>query len=242
MPILLPLQMPSVPEGFCNTLGADWVQQILNAIAAGGVAVLDSGATQGTIILNQEATPNPDQRNYLWRIPGWSTNPLHGIIFEYNGGAWIAPHPIPPASLVRQWFEGDATDLDTYDGGSAGAVGDNSGPMWAIDPNYAGRSPMGAGAIPGSDPAKTLAVGENYGEGSHVLTVDELATHHHAITVLSTDNVTNSPNGDHLRQDTTNPTTFNTDDTGSSTAHQNVHPVRGGNWIVRTIRKNYVAA
>lgn len=51
--------------------------------------------------------------------------------------------------------------------------------MWEVDHNYDGRSPMSPGLIPQSSPAKTLAPQENYGDGSHVQTVSEMASHAH---------------------------------------------------------------
>lgn len=59
--IRLPLQVPTVPEGFCSTLGADWIQQLLNLFGQ-STAILSSSSGAGTIILNQETTPGADQR------------------------------------------------------------------------------------------------------------------------------------------------------------------------------------
>ena len=75
----------------------------------------------------------------------------------------------------------DPAAVDTFDGGEAGAIGDASGPMWQIDTAYAGRSPMGPGAIP--DTSKTLAALEDYGNGTHTITVNELPKHTHGITL-----------------------------------------------------------
>lgn len=72
-------------------------------------------------------------------------------------------------SYERRLFVGTQADLDTYDGGSAGAVTAISGPAWEIDTDFNGRSPMGVGDVSGSDPAKTLALSEDYGAGSVTL-------------------------------------------------------------------------
>jgi microcystin-dependent protein len=240
----LPLQMPTLPEGFCNTLGADWPQQLLNAVAQ-GVAILQSPGN-GYIIINQESAPDPTQRTgFLWRKPS-----LGSLLFQWIGAAWVCPHIIPPGSQDRRLFEGDATALETYDGGSAGAVGDSSGPMWMIDPNWSGRSPMCPGPIP--DTTDTLVVGTNYGEGKHVLIQAEIPAGLNLTAVLSnftTNLETDTPQwlapahpGASVNTPPTDTASFSFINTGGGQAHQTVHPVRGVNVIVRTKRVNYVAS
>jgi hypothetical protein len=45
--------------------------------------------------------------------------------------------------------------------------------MWEVDHNYDGRSPMGPGAIPVSNPAKTLSLSEDYGSGTHAISITD---------------------------------------------------------------------
>lgn len=156
----LPIIVPSAPEGFCpNT----W-QELLNFIGQ-SYAQLASGNVQ---VLSQSNQPNADQRTgFIWHDPDT------GLIYKYIGGAWIAPNLVAPGSSERRLWEDTEANLITYDGGSAGAVGDSSGPMWEADHNYDGRMPMGPGLLPSSDPAKTLTVSENYGTATYTPTDTE---------------------------------------------------------------------
>jgi hypothetical protein len=81
----------------------------------------------------------------------------------------------------RRIFVGSLTDLRSYDGGdgTAGPATSTSGPAWQEDTDFQGRSPMGPGAIPTSNPAKTLSVGEDFGEGAHAQASTELYPHSH---------------------------------------------------------------
>lgn len=236
--------MPEVPEGFCNSLGTDWVQQLVNLVAQ-GVAVLDSGSSTGTIILNQENQPDPAQQIFLWRKPSRGN-----LIFQYIGGAWVCPNPEPASGPIRRIFEGDPSDVDTYDGGTAGAVGTNAGPMWEIDHNYDGRSPMGPGAIP--DTTDTLVVATNYGHGQSVIaqsnlpaTINLKATFDGHRTNLEDGTpqwlCPTGSGGDVPTTPVTEDATIAFTNTGGGVALNLVQPVRGAYMIRRTARVNYVA-
>lgn len=232
----LPLQLPAVPEGFCNNLtGTDWVQQLLNLIAQGVAKFQGSGFT---VVLNQEAQPGPTDRDKLWRKP--ST----GLIYEFTGGAWVTPHPEAPGGESRRWFDGTLVDLQTYDGGAVGVVGDNSGPMWEEDTNFQGRSPMHPGSIPSNTPAKSLALNENYGEGTHTQTTAEVGAHNHTITGKS---ILTFPGGAPAKgtsagNDFSITDVIATDQSAAATPMNIVHSVRGIYCIKRTARVNYVGS
>ena len=246
----LPLQMPTLPEGFCNTLGADWVQQILNEVAK-GVAILQAPGN-GYIIINQESAPDPTQRTgFLWRKPS-----LGSLLFQWSGGAWVCPHLYPPNGLAAMWVEASPAQIWAFDGGDGSdpAVTPPSGSvgaMWIIDPNYAGRSPMGVGAIPNSTDSLTL--GQDYGEGQHKILVTELPALI-PLTATLPGNRTNleaggpqwlAPLGSHgasLTSPATEDGSFAFVNTGGDQPHQTVHPVRGGYRIIRSNRLNYVAS
>ena len=256
---------PAVPEGFCNTLTGDWVQQLANFIVGKAVAKFEG---VGTIILDQDTQPDPTQQGFLWRPPS------RGMVFKYSGGAWITPHLYPPngsgASGPRIWFEGSEADLWSFDGGdgtnpSIYAPSDaaaSAGPMWVVDHNYDGRIPMGAGDIAGTTPVKTLAVSENYGEGQHTLTAEENAPHSHG-TQNTGDSFATLKAGSGGAQDNTGLRTVVDGATGTNgwlgsypqtgisggdatthdpKGHQNVPPVRGGFWARRSARVNYTAS
>lgn len=242
--LLLPLIMPAVPEGFCETLGPDWIQSLFNLIAQGN-AILSSAAGAGTIILNQEGTPGVDQRNFLWRKPTKGN-----LIFQWITAAWVCPHPYAPNDPVASmWVEATPAEIWAFDGGD-GSDPDvviptaGVGAMWKVDHAYDGRSPMGVGAIPGSDPAISIAKGQNLGEGSHVQTIAEMPAHTHGPKESDADGIlghaiAGAPatynvlgGGDTISSPTTGTT-------GGGTAFGIVHSVRGMYRIIRTGRQYY---
>lgn len=99
--------------------------------------------------------------------------------YVYFNGSWSAPYRVPASSDERMLWVGDLTALESYDGGSPGAVTASTGPFWEEDTDFQGRSPMHPGAIPTSNPAKTLAIDENFGEGAHTQTGQEVGPHTH---------------------------------------------------------------
>lgn len=126
--------------------------------------------------------------------------------------------------------------------------------MWEIDPDLNGCSPMGVGAIPNSTPAKTLALDEQYGEGTHLLVTAEMPKHYHPIvvnqdedkggggcesgyTTIGGGEVDGNLNKYDLMNCTESSTAANV---GGDTAHQNTHPVVGVYFIRWTGRLYYV--
>lgn len=164
--ILLPIQWDSLPQGYCFTtwdqLGLD-ISNAQKAVLANGRSFYNIGDTK----------PAPEFQIYPW------FNTSQGRWYVFNG-VWRSPNNLN--ANERRLFTGTLTDLLTYDGGSAGTVTPTSGPTWVEDENFRGRSPMGPGAIPTTDPVKTLSVVEDYGEGEHTLTQAEggVGTHTHA--------------------------------------------------------------
>lgn len=247
--LLLPIQVPTAPEGFCSTLGENWVQQILNLVGQ-SVAVLSSSSGAGTIILRQEGVPDPSQRGFLWIRPSRGS-----IIFSWDGGAWTALNPVPSGGIERQWVEGTPNQIWLMDGGDGSdpsivTPAGFTGAMWDIDHNYDGRSPMGVGAIPNSYPAKTLTLSENFGEGAHTPTLTELFPHTHGPgtgadgilghadgTVPATFNVLGG--GDTIKL----PTTGSAGGSAGAAVPFNVtHPIRAGYMVKRTGRTKYLAS
>lgn len=159
----------SLPEGYCFTTPQQFNLDIMS------IARARFEGSGFTIVLNQEGTPDATQHGFLWRKP--ST----GLVYSYISGAWVVPHQSAPGGDERRMFIGSLVALQTYDGGAVGAVGDAAGPMWEEDVAFQGRSPMGPGAIPTSNPAKTLNVAEPFGEGAHTQTVEEVGPHTHPL-------------------------------------------------------------
>lgn len=158
----LPIIPPTLPEGFCPTTWQEFVNEAV------GKAVAQFSGSGFTVIISQPTQPDPVDRDKLW----YDTDV--GRLYRFTGGAWVLPHAYEASGDARLWWEGLEADVWAFDGGdgqdpSVSAPAANSGAMWEVDHNYDGRSPMGAGAIVDSDPAKSLAVSENYGSGIYEL-------------------------------------------------------------------------
>ena len=125
-------------------------------------------AITGVVI--SSSTPAANDRDKLWIKTSGNAPAQPQPQFIYFNGVWVWPHLSPAGGNKREIWVGSLPDLVTYDGGDANLVGDASGAMWEEDTTFQGRSPMGVGAISGSDPAKTLALNEQYGDGSVTLT------------------------------------------------------------------------
>ena len=223
--ILLPIQPGTLPPNYCPP---NWQQALndfaenMNAILAAGMAFYNYGNT----------VPDPAYNAYPWL----RTTDMRWYRFS---GKWKSPNP-EQSPYARRLFAGSTTDLQTYDGGDTGAQSTESGPMWEVDTDFAGYSPMGPGAIPNSNPAKTLAQGEAYGEGAHTMTQQELAAHRHETTLSGGGNdgsalvwTAVTPNSVEL--------TYPSTTVGESEPMPVIHPVRGIYVIKRTIREVYIA-
>lgn len=243
--IELSLQVPSVPEGFCNNLGEDWVQSLLNLFGQ-SVAILNTGSGAGTILLNQESLPSPEQRNFLWRRPSRGS-----LIFSWDsgGGAWTAPNPIPANGIERRLMVGTPAEIWAYDGGdgsdpSTTPPAANVGAMWEIDPDFAGRVAIGVGAIPGTNPAKSIALEENYGAGSITLAQTNLP----AISLTLPAYVGDASGGGtyptvpHDTSTSSKNFPVNPTPLGDATPFSVVMPGRGAYYCRRTARTNFVAS
>jgi hypothetical protein len=76
-------------------------------------------------------TPDPEDQDKPW------VRTIAGVmdrVYVFSGGYWASPNPTPagPNGERRLWT-GDTTELQTYDGGSAGLVTDYTGAMWEVD-------------------------------------------------------------------------------------------------------------
>lgn len=235
----LPIIPPTVPEGFCNQLsGSDWVQKLANLIVGQAVAQFDGSGF--TVVLNQSTQPGSEDIDKLWRDTDT------GLIYEYSDGAWVTPHPFAPGGAERRWFAGTLTELQTYDGGSAGAVRTNSGPMWEEDTDFQGKSPMHPGF---ASSTVTVTVNNNFGEGAHAIAANELPAHAHDVPGYAA-HVPTSSGGDPRYvmggpiggSNITDPVGATDVNSTTATAMNIVHPVRGLYCIKRTARVNYVGS
>lgn len=207
-----------------------------------------------TGIVIGDTAPGVNDQDKAWAKT--SAGAFLGLIYTFFNGAWVVRHQLLPGGIDRRWVS-DITNLGTYDGGDGGVLGDASGPMWVEDTDFQGRSPMHPGAIPGSTPAKTLAALENYGEGTHTLLEAETPKHTHWTVVnLSATGAPTATNtilasrsdGEYSLAGGTGPAnvgltnSFGGAADGSTTPHQNTHPVRGLFAIKRSSRIYYRGA
>lgn len=231
---LLTLLPGALPVGFCPGSEQERLNAYMavsNALLQGGLAFYNYGDTKPDVTL----------QGYPW----FRTTDGR---WYYFSGVWKSP--MNRSSFERRLFVGTLTDLLTYDGGDNGAPSATSGPAWEESTEFRGRSPMGPGAIPTSQPAKTLNVGEDYGEGAHVL----LATEFPSTLTLKANLPGNRTNleggapqwlapigsaGALLTTPTTEDATFPFQNDGGDVAHQTTHPVHGCYVIKPTNRQFY---
>jgi hypothetical protein len=174
----LSLIPPTLPSDFCTLSAQEQANLLIDGTQVTG------SVEGGTVFSTTE--PSVDDRDKAWGL----LNPdgtFTGKIFTYDDGFWGSEHPYPPSSEVRLMWAGDTADLWNFDGGdgvdpSITAPTTYTGAMWEVDTVFAGRSPMGVGAISGSDPAKSIALNEQYGAGSVTLADNQAfsaKTHQH---------------------------------------------------------------
>lgn len=125
-------------------------QELNVAIVTGMQSYLDEvfpGIYVGT------TAPPANQRNRLW------FNTASSRWYHYINGGWMRQYQYAPSSSLRMGWAGTEAELKTFDGGSDEAVGIAAGPLWEIDHTVDGRTLVGPGTIPDTDPAITIAQG-----------------------------------------------------------------------------------
>lgn len=126
-----------LPEGFCPMSEQERYSGYTAATTAllpGNFSSFNMGSSQPTV----------DNQGLPW-IKQNADGSLIGI-YTFANGAWARPHEIPPGSNgFRALWVGTTLELETYDGGAAGAVTDYSGPFWAVDSDFTDKIPVGAG-------------------------------------------------------------------------------------------------
>ena len=170
--LLLPILAGTLGQGECPTT----LQGILNLFANNLQAVLANGRSFYNYGPDK---PAPEFQPYPW------LRTTDGRWYQFSG-VWRAPNNYNLSE--RRWWAGIESDLVNYDGGGAGAVTPTTGPMWIIDHDFDGRSPMGPGAVAGK--GSDLAVSENYGAAQHTLTDAEggVGSHTHAFGLTNPGN------------------------------------------------------
>jgi hypothetical protein len=165
-------------------------QVFYNEMFEKGVAVL--GDITGILI--QDSAPDPEERDKAWiRLTAPGGPPVSSRPLVWYNGQWVAKHPYAASGDVRLLWVGEPADLETFDGGSTGAVSDISGPFWEIDSGFAGRIPIGVGTVP--DQTTVVAVDTNTGSGQTTLSSANIPSHTHEIGVESSDVTSDAQDG-----------------------------------------------
>jgi hypothetical protein len=238
-----PLVAGSLPLAYCWPSNPQQFANDLFSISYANVADNVTGVVYGST--------NPGSGFKLWFHSG------RGRLYEFNDGIWRSLYPWPADPGIKQWVELTEPQIAALHNDGAGinlvaGAETITGPFWAIDHNYDGRSPMGVGAIPGTTPGKTMALGGVAGEGDHLQLVTELVQHTHKVEFSDA-----APGGTYAHVNTGDAHPFDgsvdepigLDAAGVNLANMmamaaatpavpgNItHPVRGGYWIKRTAR------
>lgn len=160
---LLPIVAEGVPENLCFDNWSDAIPIMVQYMFA---------RFEGNEINSGSSTPAAEDRGKPWHRTN-SDGTDDGWWTFYNG-FWIQKHPMPTGAIIM--WEGAIADIDTYDGGEAGAITNITGPFWERATTLDARSPIGPGTLPSGT---VLNIGDQVGEEKHVLTVAELASHTH---------------------------------------------------------------
>lgn len=234
----LPIEPYSLPANYCFTSPQD----IINQVAKSRVKLTGSGFS---FIIRSTTAPGPADRDKVW------LNLNDYRIYNWNAGssAWVTPHEIPASSDgptgpgIRLPYNDTPDSLNTYDGGSAGATGDASGPFWEIDTDVSGKTIFGVGTLAPS--STVIALGDTGGVDQVLLTAAQsgLPSHTHPIKSNGADSgtggevVTNSAGvvdvgGAIAQLNTSAP---------ASESHTNMPPYKAMYWIKRTRRVYRIA-
>lgn len=239
--IKVPL-IPGTLPGGNNYCPPNWQQFLIDAFSVSFGQI----PSASNVWVGDTSPPDPVATPIWFRTNAGA--PVYPNLWFLVNGVWSAKHPIGASAREVRWWNDTEANLVTFEGGDGNPLGPNSGPIWAVDHTWDGRSPMSPGAVP--DTADTIAQGANYGHGQHVQTQDELAKHTHIISSFGTNFPSNGNGVLGGSNDLTGP--FSYDDNaglppdaahrtviasmGKSAAMNWVHPVKGCFAIVRTSR------
>ncbi len=228
----------TLPEGACYAND----QQRFNAFAAALQGFLP-GSYKAYVV--QSTTPEPEDRDKAWLKLDGDGFPVGW--YYYADGQWVWPNPVPASGYERRIWVGNATtDLETYDGGSAGAVSATTGPMWEVDTVFAAKFPVGVGTFAA---AGTISVGGSTtntgttGEDKHDLTLNEIPPHTHNV-VIPLDTLNNTGQSgftNEFSSDGSSSSTVISNSAGGGAPHNNLPPMLGVYFIKRTARSFYTA-
>lgn len=220
----------SVPEGYCPTSLRDawsFLVSLLTATLQGTINLFNVGNT----------TPLPDDEDKPWLPDAFSGSNPPAFAYQFKGGDWIMPHPIPSGAIML--YSGSPGSIATFDGGEAGTVTETTGPMWEIDTDMAGKFPLGPGTL---ESGFVVAVGDTGGTEKVALVEDNIPLFEISPTYALEDGANRSSVGliaDDDRQATPTPNAVLEFGKDPPDAHSNMPPWKARYFIRRTNRKYY---
>ncbi len=164
----------TLPEGYCWPGGVGGPQQYNFDI----VSLIQASLNQnfpGVYVGPTSDPPPADQRDRAW------INTDNQKIYQYLNGAWRTKYKFinSTTSFLGLIWTGTLANLETFDGGSAGAVSDTTGPLWVAIAAFAGRVPISNPLATTTAPGQIVDSLGNGGEYKHVLTDLEGANAQH---------------------------------------------------------------
>jgi hypothetical protein len=132
-----------LPEGFCPANQQEaWtgMQQTISGSIPGDLTVWNYGFFSGGV-------PDPADQDKPWFRLNGDLSPDGD--YSFFNGVWAKAHWLQQDATANiiTLYDGDATAIKTYDGGSDEAVTATSGPMWEIVAAWVDRIPKGAGVL-----------------------------------------------------------------------------------------------
>lgn len=178
-----------IPPTFKKDYCPKSLQELANSIING--TQLTFLIQQGNFLYNMgSTTPAPENRIFPWLYTP------NGRWYTFQFGLWTAPMDpsMRDPTFRRMWKPAVGTPASAIWSVDEGSGADpvitpptaTTGASWELDlDDWAGRVPIGVGAIPDADPAKTLVLGDTGGVPQHKLTPEEGAnsSHTHAFGV-----------------------------------------------------------
>lgn len=232
MLVNIPITSTAVPIGFCFI---DW-QTSLPHIAA----LLRASADLETNIHIGDAPPTDLSRWWARTIAG-----VPDRLYGFQSGVWLAKHPIPVGFTMLAPAGHNRISIAALDGGDGdpdAAVGDYTGPMWAIDTDFEALFPIGPGTLASGN---IITEGDAGGAEEISLTIPQIPPHSHQVLVSSSDTA-GGTSAQRLRPDSTlanseanTALTGGDSVTGLVAPHPNLPPWRARYFIKKTGRTHY---
>lgn len=139
----------TLPEGTCYTNE----QERFNGYTAQLVGYLPINFTTWN---TGSSEPTVENRGLPWHKTNAGAPDYN---YDFFNGQWVSLYWPPASSSLRMLWVGTLTALETFDGGEAGTVSDDTGPFWERDTDFTDKILIGAGTVAVNTNSSTLADG-----------------------------------------------------------------------------------